>query len=296
MFQVASHPAAFPHHHPAARRGGFEPAAPAPVTLPRTLARPPFTDVSRDALAAADPALAPVPAEFVRHGLRAKAPQMLAGIAALAPSHVPQSLPRSHLPAALTVPLRASPAGAPPPSYPTHVLAIAPAPAKGAPQDRDAPHAIFPVHAVVLAAHCAKLPRLPPAQPAPPARAASATLPLLPLALPSPQAFAILHSFLYTHRLSSALGSLLPLPPAFLEGLTHAAVRAALESGSARHALAAHLCAAAAGNLGTLMGHAGHVKELWQDMVALGVYDSELWDALDLAWEIVLGALNLAAQ
>jgi hypothetical protein len=30
-------------------------------------------------------------------------------------------------------------------------------------------------------------------------------------------------------------------------------------------------------------------------MVALGLYDPELWDAVDLAWEVVLGALNLAA-
>jgi len=30
-------------------------------------------------------------------------------------------------------------------------------------------------------------------------------------------------------------------------------------------------------------------------MVALGLHDPELWDTVDLAWEIVLGALNLAA-
>ncbi|KAJ7441210.1 hypothetical protein FB451DRAFT_1298914, partial [Mycena latifolia] len=294
MFQVASHPAPFPHRQHSARR--YEAPAPPPaMTLPRTLARPQFTDVSRDALAAAAPELAAIPAEFIRHGLRAKAPQMLAGIQALAPSHVPQALPRSHLPPALTVPLRAS-AGPAPPSYPTHALAIAAAPAKGSHPERDAPHAIFPVHAVVLAAHCAKLPRLPPAPPPAPSRAASATLPVLPLTLPSPQAFAILHAFLYTHRLAPALASLLPLPPAFLEPLTHASLTAALDSPSTRHALAAHLCAAASGNLSVLMGHAGHVKELWQDMVALGVYDAELWDALDLAWEVVLGALNLAAQ
>ncbi|KAJ7450779.1 hypothetical protein FB451DRAFT_1052094, partial [Mycena latifolia] len=130
---------------------------------------------------------------------------------------------------------------------------------------------------------------------APSSRTASATLPVLPLTLPSPQAFAILHAFLYTHRLVPALTSLLPLPPAFLEPLTHASLTATLDSPSMRHALAAHLCAAASGNLTVLMGHAGHVKELWQDKVALGVYDAELWDALDLVWE-VLGALNLAAQ
>ncbi|KAJ7130465.1 hypothetical protein C8R44DRAFT_775589, partial [Mycena epipterygia] len=34
---------------------------------------------------------------------------------------------------------------------------------------------------------------------------------------------------------------------------------------------------------------------LWPEMVTLGLYDAPLWDALDLAWEVVLGALNLAA-
>ncbi|KAJ7618608.1 hypothetical protein FB45DRAFT_981190 [Roridomyces roridus] len=262
------------------------------MQLPRTLARPAFTDVSREALAAAAPDLAAVPAEFIRHGLRAKAPQMQAGIAALAPSHLPQSIPKSHLPSTLTVPLRATSAAHP--SYPTHVLAVTSS------KSRSEPASLFPVHGVVLAAHCAKLPRLPPAQHG---SRSSATLPVLPFSLPSPQAFTILHPYMYTHRLDAALAALLPLPPAFLETLApgpsadapHARVSAALSSRSAIHALAAHLAASAGGSLSALMAHAGHVKELWQDMVALGLYDAELWDALDLAWEVVLAALNLAA-
>ncbi|KAJ6565547.1 hypothetical protein DFH09DRAFT_1314838 [Mycena vulgaris] len=124
---------------------------------------------------------------------------MLAGIAAPAPSHLPPryrartSLPRS----ARLVP---------------HPLACHRAEGKGG-GERDAAHTIFPAHAVVLAAHCAKLLRLPPSVPSGSSR--TATLPVLPL---------------------------------------------------------------------------------WQDMVALGVYDSELWDALDLAWELVLGTLDSAAQ
>ncbi|KAJ7441238.1 hypothetical protein FB451DRAFT_1441438 [Mycena latifolia] len=273
--QVASHPALFPHRQHSARC--YKALAPPPaVMLPRTLARPQFTDVSRDALAAAAPELAAVPTEFIRHGLHAKALQMLAGIQALAPSHVPQALPRSHLPLALTVPLRAS-AGPAPPSYPTHALTIAAAPAKGSHLERDAPHAIFPVHAVVLAAHCAKLPHLLPMPPPAPSRAASATLPILLLTLPSPQAFAILHAFLYTHRLAPALAALLPLPP-----------RSSSPSRMPRSPPRSTAPPRAMRSRPTC--------ELWQDMVALSMYDAELWDALDLAWEVVLGALNLATQ
>ncbi|KAJ7814911.1 hypothetical protein B0H14DRAFT_2849224 [Mycena olivaceomarginata] len=294
LFQVASHPAAF---HLREKRDPPAHRRPQAIQFPRTLARPPFTDISRDALAAAAPELAAVPTDFIRHGLRAKEPHMQAGIAALAPSHLPASLPRDRLPPALRIPLCAPPPGAPaPPSYPTHALAIGLPVSKSSPSAADAPQAVFPVHAVVLAAHCAKLPRLPRLPPS--SRSSSITLPVLPLALPSPQAFAILHAYMYTHRIDAALGALLPLPPAFLASLAAAqdpavVLAAALAQPSTRHALSVHLLAAAGTSLSALIAHTGHVKELWQDMVALGVYDPALWAAVDLAWEVVLGALNI---
>ncbi|KAJ7151318.1 hypothetical protein C8R43DRAFT_1127602 [Mycena crocata] len=98
-----------------------------------------------------------------------------------------------------------------------------------------------------------------------------------------------------------------PWPSSFIESLAAsfcssgaptpiALIHAALSTPQTRPALSAHLCASAAGNPSALMAHAEHVKELWQDMVALGLYDAKLWDALDLAWEVVLGGLNLTAQ
>ncbi|KAK6977074.1 hypothetical protein R3P38DRAFT_3126514 [Favolaschia claudopus] len=309
MFQVASHPAAF-HLREHSRRPSYDrphtpkhssSASNAAIQLPRTLTRPPFTDISRDALSTAAPDLASVPTEFIRHHLLAKAPQMQAGLAALAPSHIAKSYPRAHLPPALIVPLR-NVAG-PPPSYPTHALAVGAPPPKGLREaPADAPQTIFAVHAVVLAAHCAKLPRLPPSHSG---SGANATLPILPLILPSPQAFTLLHQFIYTHRIDTLLASLLPLPSPFLDSLTsssvsggpsaHQILTATLATPSVLHTLSAHLASASAGSLTTLMSHAAHVKELWQDMVALGVYDVVLWDALDLAWEVVLGGMNLAA-
>ncbi|KAJ7856784.1 hypothetical protein B0H13DRAFT_2254618 [Mycena leptocephala] len=283
------------HSHREHCRPSYDPApSSSALSLPRTLARPPFTDISRDALATAAPELAAVPTEFIRHGLRAKSPQMQASIAALAPSHLPPSLPCSHLPSALTVPLHAPPASAPaPPSYPTHALAIAPQPPKCTQPDPAQLQTIFPVHAVVLAAHCAKLLRLPAPLRSHSGPAAAVTLPVLPIALPSPQAFAILHAFMYTHRLDAALTC--SSSPSRTAG-TDTPPRPSSPPPSVRHTLASHLCAAAAGNPSALMSHARHVNELWQDMVALGMYDTSLWDALDLAWEVVLGALNLAVE
>lgn len=45
------------------------------VQLPRTLSRPQFSEVSRDLIMAVAPELANVPPEYIRRGLRAKAPQ-----------------------------------------------------------------------------------------------------------------------------------------------------------------------------------------------------------------------------
>lgn len=45
------------------------------IQLPRTLARPPFAEVSRDAIKAAAPELLNVPVEYIRRGLTEKALQ-----------------------------------------------------------------------------------------------------------------------------------------------------------------------------------------------------------------------------
>ncbi|KAJ6573048.1 hypothetical protein DFH09DRAFT_1459403 [Mycena vulgaris] len=273
---------------------------PGALSLRRAFARPPYTDIARDALLAAAPELSGVPAEFIRHCLR---PRCSTASQPSRPRISPTFLPRSHLPAALTVPLRASP-GSNPVSYPTHALAITPASEGKGGGEHDAAHAIFPVHALVLAAHCADLPRLPPCTPADSSRTASATLHVLPLTLPSPHAFAILHALMYTHRLPPALAALLPLPPAFLpsasshgrsgEELTHATLLATLASPPALHTLASHALASST-NPSALMRHAGHVKELWPDLMALACTTPSC-GIVDLAWEVVLGALNLAAQ
>ncbi|TFK29486.1 hypothetical protein FA15DRAFT_631880 [Coprinopsis marcescibilis] len=283
MFQVASHPPSFnmhAHGHPANM------SHPSPsVQLPRSLARPPFAEVSRDAIMAAAPELGSVPAEYIRRGLRPKANEMLAGIAGIPRSALPTSITRSHLPS--LIPVAVTPTH-PQPTYPTHALAVS---SSKTPSGKDS-LMIFPVHSLVLASHCSSLPRLPQAvQPS----GNTLNLPVLPLALPSPAAFTILHQFMYHHRLDAVLKALFPLPSAFLHNLSHHTVQSTLASGTLLHQLSTYLCSSASSNLTTLTTHAAHVKELWQDMVALGLHDPELWDTIDLAWEVVLGALNLAA-
>ncbi|CAK5278082.1 unnamed protein product [Mycena citricolor] len=298
MFQVASHPPS-PAFLAPGRRDSYSQSSrssPAPLQLPRTLARPKFDEVSPAALAAVAPELASVPLPFVRQGLRVTAPQMSNGLS-IAAASIPKTCPRSQLPSAisLSAPSREDV------TYPTHILALSTT-AKSATDDA----LIYPVHGVLLAAHCAKLPRLPPASPA------GHTVPILPLAVPSPSAFALIHTWMYTGRLDAVLAALIPLPTSFLGSLAAAtkpaggmslpkayddgeAIPATFTSPSTVHALAVHVCSVAGGNVGTLMMHASHVKELWQNLVALGVNDAGVWAALDLAWEVVLGSLSVAA-
>ena len=209
---------------------------------------------------------------------------MLAGNAALPSSYLPSSLSRSQLHSTMTVPVRVSSET----ELPTHILALSSSTSSGSDQVR-----LFPIHSLVLASHCARLPRLPHSQAS--TSSSQVTLPVLPMTVPSPAAFAVLHQFMYHHRLDSVLKALFPLPPNFLQSLSHHTVQATLSSEPTLRQLSAYLCSSANSNLQTLTSHAAHVKELWQDMAALGLYDPELWDTIDLAWEIVLGALNLAA-
>lgn len=212
---------------------------------------------------------------------------MLGGISALSPSHLPSSMPRSQLQQtrSLTIPVRATSHAA---SFPTHVLALS----KSSSHDSSA-H-LVPTHAIVLASQCASLPRLPPSTVS--GHPNAVTLPVLPLSVPSPAAFTPLHTFLYTHSAAQLLSTLIPaIPSNFLSTLTSShAIRGTLSSGPALHKLSAHLLSSAPG-MGALTNVAQNIAAVWRNAVALGVHDPELWDCLDLAWEIVLGAMNLGA-
>lgn len=288
MFQVASHPSAFNlsshgqfmQQHPAAA-----PAAPSAVQLPRNLSRPKFSDVSREALAGISPDLVDVPPEYIRRGLRQNPQPNLRGVNGVS---LPPSLPRSQISSSLKVPIRTPSSDA---AYPTHILAISPAKASSSSSD----HAMmFAVHALTLAAYCPRLPALPASHPTPSANG-NLTLPVLPLSLPSPAAFSVIHGYLYTHRLDAVMSALGFPAAAPIQNLTHQAVLNILQSPNTLHQLSDLLCQHASGNLSKLMGLTVRVKDLWQDIVSLGIHENELWDTLDLAWEILLGALNSAA-
>jgi hypothetical protein len=161
MFPVASHPS---------HADGQSQAA---VQLPRNLAHPPYVNISCDAIVAVAPELESVPTEYILTNLRPEANMyvaliecptaidksgnsMLVGNAVLS-SSIPSSLSRSQLHSSMTVPGRVSSEC----ELPTHILALSSSTSSsGSNQVR-----LFPIHSLVLASHCARLPPFPPFPP-----------------------------------------------------------------------------------------------------------------------------------
>ncbi|KAH9077530.1 hypothetical protein EDB83DRAFT_2504056 [Lactarius deliciosus] len=253
------------------------PAAPLPnLQLPRTLNRPAFTEVQRDAILAVEPNLGQVPFEYIRKGLHARGEELMASINA---AKVPPQLPRTRLPASFDI---APTHGTPPP---THILAVQSSPSSGRPVS----DAVFlvPTHHIVLAAHCAHIPRLPVSRPQTRSSGAFA-VPVMPLVVPHAEAFAPLHAFLVAHRLDRLMANLLPVPPAML---------AASRTGGASAAAGpfAHVSAPQVAYMSALMALTRTVSAIWRNACALGIFDRDLWAALDFSWEVILGAMNMVA-
>lgn len=228
---------------------------------------------------------------------------------------IPTSLPRSHLPASLGAAVRPSRSMPNAASFPTHVLAVT---STGAPSSPSTPTvasfsaqmasssgscALYPTHSLVLAAHCVKLPSLPASRAS--ARSNSAlALPVVPLSVPDVASFAHLHTFLHTQRADILLAALLPALQASLPRASGGAPRnyTAQFTSEKLFRLAQTLASAAFaqggshGAMQAIMGHVKGVSSLWKNTCALGVFDTELWAVIDLAYEICLTALNCIAR
>lgn len=166
---------------------------------------------------------------------------------------------------------------------PTHMLAV---------YSRQSSHSpnltrrvtLYPTHNLVMAAHCANLPMLPKSTTSEPDDAGNMLLPVVPLCIPAPETFSQLSGYLYTKNAYHLLSTLLPTgigsTPYSLLGRDETEVQqfsAKLRATYTPHAL---------------LTHAMSINGLWRNTVALGIFDDQLWDMLDLSWEVVIGALE----
>ncbi|KLO07826.1 hypothetical protein SCHPADRAFT_836077 [Schizopora paradoxa] len=258
------------------------------VSLPIRLARPVAKEVSRDALAAVSPELADTPAQFVREALELLGTRMLAVLASTATSPV-DATNSSSLPTTISV-TTTLPVSESSDLLPTHMLAVhssASTPVAGPSKPRKV--TLFPAHATVLAANCVNLPPLPrstetttdaresPIQGL--GKEVDASLPLVPLALPSPETFAQLSTFLYTRRADQLLASLMPAAPS--------------SSSKSSDSLDSYATQLSSLPRPTLLAHALRVHGLWKNACALGVHDAKLWSVIDSAWTTLVRAMGM---
>ncbi|KAF8516051.1 hypothetical protein JB92DRAFT_2716292 [Gautieria morchelliformis] len=228
------------------------------LRLPRQLLRPRSRPIDIRAIVAIDPVYADIPLSYIQHVLEKIGPPLLCAMSSSTATPPTGQVPRE-------LRLVCNDVSVEPPS---HIIA-----AYGTTDNRIV---LFPVHAIILVTNCAHLPTLPISRPDTPAAPGGVvTLPVIPLRLPSPASFPILLSYLYTKRPEPLLAELLTAPST---------------SSIAQLARAQ----AAAFPVQALVANILKAQGLWNNASALGISDDKLFQALELAWEVLLQALGIS--
>lgn len=148
---------------------------------------------------------------------------------------------------------------------------------------------LFPVHHIMIASHCAHLPPLPKSVPSTPDDLGRMILPVVPLCLPCPELFPLISTYLYTKDAFYLFASLLPAGPSTPPSLLCLDVDLDSDSSEIRE-YCGMLRAMYSPN--ALFTRAMIVNGLWRNVSTLGIFDDQLWDVMDMAWELLLGALG----
>lgn len=166
---------------------------------------------------------------------------------------------------------------------PTHVLAVF---SSDHPRS-SGPVLLEPVHYIILAAYCASLPPLRGLTSQIPDMAGRVTLPVLRFNIPSPETFSILKRFLYTKDYLALLATFLPThsaTPVRLLELDMSVDDEVTEFNEFQVILGQKF------SLQVLTAHTCTLTGVWKNICALGISDPQLWDVLDLAYDLLLGA------
>ncbi|KAF9498854.1 hypothetical protein BDN71DRAFT_1493811 [Pleurotus eryngii] len=254
-----------------------------PVTLPRVLPRQPFQEIPLSALAQFG---AHSNVEYLRDSLPEFSSSFVSGLLAVKTS----AITTPTWPKELEVSVNA-PAGA---ILPSHLLAIYRQPPtkegeKPAPPTQVTVH---PVHSLILAANCARIPVLEPTETI--HSSFKTTLPVKPLGLPAPESFPLLQMYLYTKRQQSLQTALLPVGCVLPPSLHPEAPTSPEEHTQAVLEAAQHLAQTYTAH--ALLQSIHKVMSLWQNVRALGIFDAGVWGVMDGVWELLLEALSMSTR
>ncbi|TFY69599.1 hypothetical protein EVG20_g3079 [Dentipellis fragilis] len=250
------------------------------VTLPRLLAHPQRKEVPRETMTKIDPTLENVPMDFTRDVLKMQGPHMLKVLSSVQAEPARNALPKE-------LPIVVNDLSC---DLPTHMMAVWSRLPTSLPKRKVT---LYPVHNMILAAHCANLPALPESHPQPPSTdGESITVPVVPLGLPSPHSFPQLTSYLYTKRVDTLLLALLPCaPPAPLQPSPDSEDREAEQKAMIAQ-FARKLSATFTPH--ALLQRTLFIYGMWKNVCALGIFDDNLWLVMELAWEVMMCAMAYA--
>jgi hypothetical protein len=250
------------------------------------------------------PKLASFRGQDIRKELFASSPKFLDGLSAI---HVPQTVQRNMIPLTFAFPVQRGSATTnrkrAEPIYPSHVLAVSPPPVSRRQTPVDGPVALVAVHGAIIAANCTNV-----ALPGPvpqPSDPRFINLAVHPLTVPSLPAFVILRLFMYGRRIDTFLDALLPFPVPFIQRLKpdkrhpdHESLKltAAYHSANEVRRLADYLIDCTPGGAYPMWDRIRLLQGVWQTMCELGMYETLLWEGLDLAWQVARYALHVVSQ
>ncbi|KAF8918115.1 hypothetical protein CPB85DRAFT_113041 [Mucidula mucida] len=238
-----------------------------PVLLPRQLIRP--EPLSDDVTI---PEMEDAPPQFVRDSFATCGPRLFRDLS-MAQTHVDSTHARA-IPTSIKVTVPGCEA------RPTHVLAAF------APKTSNV--TLFPVHDVVLAAHCENYPRMVVTEPLP-----AEHVPVQPFCLPHPPSYGPLSQYLYTHRQDVLFSTLCaPMPaPKFFPSQAHVSTSEPLSlSMEDMRVFARELSETYTQH--KLLQSISTIHGLYKNVVALGIHDDGLWEVLDVLWGVYLTAVG----
>ncbi|PWN20963.1 hypothetical protein BCV69DRAFT_282469 [Microstroma glucosiphilum] len=159
---------------------------------------------------------------------------------------------------------------------------------------------LVPIHALAYVLQCVSLPALPSASACP---AASTTgmrdMPVVPLRIPCPQAFPVMHRFIYNHNATELLCSLLPIRHITTTLNRSSSPFGVPTLGADATTLPKHFTVTRAVQIlselpvSELLGHAKQVHACWANGIAVGLLSHLYWSTLDRAWDMIVGAMTL---
>ncbi|KAG9051587.1 hypothetical protein FS837_004097 [Tulasnella sp. UAMH 9824] len=250
--------------------------------LPLVLPRPKQTPlVNTDALKEMDPSLLGVSLPLVKDILTARTEGMLRGLASvdIKTARLPPTGMPTEIPLKISSSYTAQTA-----SLPTHLLCVInPTTSHGQ---------LYPVHALVLGAHCARLPPFPvPADTDSAEAGASTTFPIVPITLPHAESFPIIFDYLYTKNFARFVSSLIPLPPSSTattedgkplnpDQKFQRVVEALVQTYS----------------MGALLEKMKFVHGVWSNVFKLGISEEGVWKCMNTAWTALVRALVKARE